>query len=115
VRSVVTAPDNDTGRRGNVLASILDWLTAGYPEGVPPQDRFPLLALMRSRLTDEQIRAVAERMISQSGEPSKTDAQVLITKVIDELPSEEEVERVRRHLEAAGIDLDWDKPQAGAA
>ncbi len=107
--------DDDVTRRGNVLSAILDWLTTGYPDGVPPQDRFPLLALMRARLTDDQIEAVAERMLSDSGDLSKIDAQVLIMKVTNELPVEADVERVRRHLEDAGVDLDWDSPQRGAA
>ncbi len=99
---------DQAGRRRNVLTAVLDWLTMGYPDGVPPQDRFPLLALMRSRLTDEQIRAVVERMLSDFGEPSRIDAQILIMKVTDELPSPDEVARVRRHLEEVGVDLDWE-------
>ncbi|MER5838003.1 DUF3349 domain-containing protein, partial [Streptomyces sp. NPDC002130] len=26
--------------------SILEWLRAGYPEGIPPKDRIPLVALL---------------------------------------------------------------------
>ena len=32
----------------SLLHSILDWLRAGYPEGVPGPDRVPLLALLRA-------------------------------------------------------------------
>lgn len=105
-------PDNDRRGLGSVLTTILDWLTAGYPDGVPPQDRFALLAMMRPRLTDEQVEAVAVKMMADSGDLSKLDAQVLITKVTNELPSEEDVERVRQHFLDAGIALEWESSDA---
>ena len=40
-------------------ASVLEWLRAGYPEGVPPKDRFPLVALLRrAALTDAQVQEI---------------------------------------------------------
>ena len=43
----------------NLLTSILNWLRAGYPEGVPRPDRVPLLALLRATpLTDKQIKEI---------------------------------------------------------
>ncbi|MGV9803634.1 DUF3349 domain-containing protein, partial [Mycobacterium sp. NPDC003449] len=32
----------------SLVISILNWLRAGYPEGVPGPDRVPLLALLRA-------------------------------------------------------------------
>lgn len=92
-----------------LLNSILSWLSAGYPQGVPPQDRFPLIALLRPKLTDEQVKWVTEQF-ADNNEASKSDVQVLITRVIDEMPSEADVERVRRRLTAAGVDADWTPP-----
>ena len=46
-----------------MVASILDWLRAGYPEGVPPKDYFPLLALLNRGLTPDEIRSVAEELL----------------------------------------------------
>ena len=31
----------------NPVGKVLDWLRAGYPDGVPPRDYFPLIALLR--------------------------------------------------------------------
>ena len=31
--------------------SVLNWLHEGYPEGVPPTDYFPLLALLKRSLS----------------------------------------------------------------
>ena len=43
----------------SMLHSILDWLRAGYPSGVPGPDRVPLLALLRATpLPEDQIKEV---------------------------------------------------------
>lgn len=82
-----------------LLASIVAWLRTGYPDGVPDRDYVPLLALLRRRLTDDEVRQVASAL-SEAGEPvDTTDIGVRITTVTDDVPSDEDVERVRRHLE----------------
>ncbi len=44
----------------NPVGKVLDWLRAGYPDGVPPRDYFPLIALLRrQQLTDDEVREVA--------------------------------------------------------
>ena len=40
------------------LAKIVAWITSGYPEGVPGPDRVPLFALLKRRLTDDEVRSV---------------------------------------------------------
>lgn len=87
------------------LAKIVAWITAGYPEGVPGPDRVPLLALLRRRLTDDEVKAVAEALINRS-EFDQVDIGVLITEVTDELPTPEDIERVRNRLAAKGWPLD---------
>jgi Protein of unknown function (DUF3349) len=87
------------------LAKIVAWITAGYPEGVPGPDRVPLLALLRRRLTDDEAKAVAEALIDRS-EFDQVDIGVLITELTDELPTPEDIERVRNRLAAKGWPLD---------
>ncbi|WP_422742240.1 DUF3349 domain-containing protein [Mycobacterium sp. WMMD1722] len=87
------------------LARIVAWITAGYPEGVPGPDRVPLLALLRRRLTDEEVRTVTENLIDQ-GEFDQIDIGVLITQLTDELPLPEDIERVHARLAAQGWPLD---------
>ena len=87
------------------LNSVISWLRAGYPEGVPPTDTFALLALLSRRLTDDEIKAVAKELI-QRGEFDSVDIGVLITQIKDDLPSPEEIERVRARLAAKGWPLD---------
>lgn len=87
------------------LAKIVAWLNAGYPEGVPGPDRVPLMALLTRRLTNDEVRTVVQELIAQ-GEFDHIDIGVLITQITDELPREEDVERVRARLAAKGWPLD---------
>ena len=87
------------------LAKIVAWITAGYPEGVPGQDRVPLLALLKRRLSDDEVAAVVRELLGR-GEFDHVDIGVLITQITDELPTPEDIERVRQRLAAKGWPLD---------
>ncbi len=87
------------------LTSIVAWLRAGYPEGVPPTDYFPVLALLSRRLSNDEVKAVARELMHR-GEFDDVDIGVLITQFTDELPSPEDIERVRSRLAAKGWPLD---------
>lgn len=87
------------------LSSIVSWLRAGYPEGIPPTDSFAVLALLCRRLTTDEVRAVARELI-QRGEFDQIDIGVLITQITDDLPTSEDMERVRARLAAKGWPLD---------
>ena len=87
------------------LNSVISWLRAGYPEGIPPTDTFALLALLTRRLSNDEVKLVAQELI-QRNQFDKIDIGVLISKLTDELPSEEDVERVRARLAANGWPLD---------
>jgi hypothetical protein len=83
------------------LNAIIDWLRAGYPDGVPESDYIPLLALLRRRLSADEIRQIAAELAMTGDLPAdKTDIQVMITKITNEMPSEADVARVRSRLEA---------------
>jgi hypothetical protein len=87
------------------LSSVVSWLRAGYPEGIPPNDTFPVLALLTRRLSNDEVVLVA-RELTQRADFDAVDIGVAISKLIDELPSEEDVERVRTRLAAHGWPLD---------
>ena len=87
------------------LAKIVEWINAGYPEGVPGPDRVPLFALLKRRLTDDEVKAVARELMAL-GEFDDADIGVLITQITDEMPSPGDVERVRDRLAAKGWPLD---------
>ena len=87
------------------LTSIVAWLRAGYPDGVPPTDYFPLLALLSRRLSNDEVKEVA-RALMDRGDFDDVDIGVLITQFTDQLPSPEDIERVRARLAAKGWPLD---------
>ena len=87
------------------LAKIVAWITAGYPEGVPGPDRVPLFALLRPRLTDDEVKTVAKELMDR-GEFDDIDIGVLITQLTDGLPALDDVDRVRNRLAAKGWPLD---------
>ena len=96
-RSGVTMP------LSGFLTRIVAFLRAGYPEGVPTNDYIPLLALLRRRLSDDEVVAVATELMSTGHPPVEgTDVRLAITKLTDEMPSPEDTERVERRLIAAG-------------
>ncbi len=92
------------------LNSIVSWLRAGYPEGIPPTDTFPVLALLARRLSGDEVKLVARALVDR-GEFDDVDIGVLITQFTDELPAPADVERVRQRLAARG----WPFDDAGEA
>ena len=87
------------------LNSVVAWLRAGYPEGIPPTDYFPVLALLSRRMGNDEVKQVAHELM-QRGDFDHVDIGVLITQLTDELPSPVDVERVRERLAAKGWPLD---------
>jgi hypothetical protein len=96
----------------NVAARVLSWLEAGYPDGVPRQDRFPLIALLQRRLSDEQTRRIVRDLTSPGALESRGDSVItqdeieeLIARHLHESPSSDDVSRVSARLAAAGWPL----------
>ena len=88
------------------LGSIVSWLRAGYPEGVPESDYIPLLAVLSRRLSNDEVRAVTQELIASGELPvDNIDIGTMITRVTDELPREADVDRVRDRLAAHGWPL----------
>jgi hypothetical protein len=87
------------------LTSVVAWLRAGYPEGIPATDYFPVLALLSRRLGNDDVKVVAHELM-QRGDFDDVDIAVLITQITDELPSPDDIERVRERLAAKGWPLD---------
>jgi hypothetical protein len=88
---------------GDVAARVLAFIHAGYPEGVPPTDYYPLLALLRHRLTEDEVAMIAAQLAP--GDESRVETgeiRVAITQLTAEAPSAEDLDRVRRRLETTG-------------
>ena len=80
------------------LAGVLDWLRDGYPAGVPPKDYIPLLALLRRRLTEDEVRDLAGEIAAVGGDDGTAEIGVRITKLTDALPTPEDIARVEERL-----------------
>lgn len=111
----VTGPTRETERvttSTSLVARILDWLRAGYPEGVPGTDRVPLLALLRNTpLTEDQVKEVVAN-ITAEGSPALADGEIardeiatFIAEVTHHDAGPENVRRVAAKLAAAGWPL----------
>ena len=88
------------------LSSILGWLRAGYPEGIPESDYIPLVAVLARRLSSDEVRQVAAQLTHEGALPiHNVDIGTLITKVTNEMPREEDVARVRSKLALGGWPL----------
>jgi hypothetical protein len=88
-----------------VLSSIVTWLRAGYPEGVPDVDYLPLFALLASQLTDEDVNAIAQELKISSNPHSAQAIQDAIKNVTDAKASDADVARVRSRLAGGGWPL----------
>jgi len=105
--------NNDTGSvTPSLLHSILNWLRAGYPEGVPGPDRVPLLALLRATpLTEDQIKEVVRTITAEAstaladGEIGEDEIAAFIKDVSHHDAGPENVQRVAAKLAAAGWPL----------
>ena len=82
------------------LSGILDWLREGYPAGVPPKDYIPLLALLRRRLTEDEVREIAHEVaaLGNGTENGAAEIGVQITKLTDAMPSPEDIAQVEQRL-----------------
>ena len=88
-----------------IVERVVGFLRAGYPHGVPNTDNVPLLALLRRKLSDDEVQQVASELTEpgQGHQPFDiTDVEVAITKAIDDLPSPDDIERVRQRLISGG-------------
>ena len=88
-----------------VLQSIVDYLRAGYPEGVPEQDYVPLFALLRRQLSDDELATVAGELVRTGRVPSRERIEETIRRLTTVVPADADVARVRAQLAAGGWPL----------
>jgi uncharacterized protein DUF3349 len=99
------------------VRSVVGWLRAGYPEGLPVNDYVPLFALLRRRLSDDEVAQVATELIQEGDVRTGTAMREAIAAVTRELPRDEDMERVSDRLFEVGwpgklFDRDARKPTA---
>ncbi len=88
-----------------VLSSIIGWVRAGYPEGVPQRDYIPLFALLASQLTNDEVAAIGDELMDVGDPASSAEVKQAIEAVTHTTPNDADVARVRAHLAAGGWPL----------
>jgi len=91
-----------------LFENVLRWLRAGYPDGVPPKDYYPVLALLRRSLTEDEVVDAARSILrSNDGEVPVTEAEIqaAIATVTNQEPSSEDIQQVSARLASVGWPL----------
>jgi Protein of unknown function (DUF3349) len=87
------------------LSKIIDWLRAGYPDGVPDVDYLPLFALLGSQLTNDQVKAIADELANESKPESADAIRRAIVLVTEHQATDADVNRVKARLAGGGWPL----------
>ncbi|HWF30475.1 MAG TPA: DUF3349 domain-containing protein [Mycobacterium sp.] len=85
------------------VSSIVAFLRAGYPAGMPAVGYAPLLALLPRRVSDDEIRLIIRKLVPRRRPVDNVDVGVEITRVTNEMPSVDDIGRVQNRL--TGQDL----------
>jgi Protein of unknown function (DUF3349) len=90
-----------------VLENVVGWLNAGYPEGVPPRDHFPLLALLKRSLTEGEIIKAAQSILKSGNGDTVTEDEIrtAVQGIIAKEPNPEEIHQVASRLASVGWPL----------
>lgn len=95
-------------QQANFIESVVDWLHEGYPDGVPPKDYYPLLALLKRTLTEDEVVRVASTILRESNFAVPVTAQKIrqaIREVIAKEPNRDEMHQVAARLASVGWPL----------
>jgi hypothetical protein len=87
------------------LSSIVGWVRAGYPEGVPQHDYVPLFALLASQLSNAEVDVIASELLDVSDPAPALAIRDAIESVTHTRPRDADIARVRAHLAAGGWPL----------
>ncbi|GAB3583457.1 DUF3349 domain-containing protein [Calidifontibacter terrae] len=89
------------------LESILNWLRAGYPEGVTPSQVPPLMALLRRALTEDEVAEVVARLRAEhpNAVADRPAIRHAIEEVANTVPTHDEVTAVAARLADTGWPL----------
>jgi len=94
-----------TGRSRNVVARVVGWLRAGYPDGVPQQDYIALLGILHRQLTDEEIVEIAQTLADRSDGDVEERIRLAIRRRTLEPATDADVARVSARLATVGWPL----------
>jgi hypothetical protein len=88
--------------------NVLGWLRSGYPDGVPPKDYYPLLALLKRTLSEDDVVAAAFTILKDGDAESPVTADQIraaIRETIEKEPTPDEINQVAGRLAMVGWPL----------
>ncbi len=91
------------------IDSVLGWLHKGYPDGIPPKDYYPLLALLKRSLSEDEVVQAAFAVLKDSRPDDPVTAEQIrqaIREVTEKEPNGEEINQVAGRLALVGWPLD---------
>jgi hypothetical protein len=91
------------------LENVLGWLHKGYPEGVPPTDYYPLLALLKRSLSEDEVVQAAQSILrgADFDTPVREDQiRDAVRELIEKEPTPEELNQVAARLASVGWPLE---------
>lgn len=88
--------------------SVLGWLHSGYPDGVPRTDYYPLLALLKRALSEDEVVAATFTLLKNGDPDDPVTAEQIreaIRKVVEKEPTADEINQVAGRLAMVGWPL----------
>ena len=76
-----------------LVSGVVAFLRSSYPKGAPDVGYGPLLALLPRRVTDDEVTAIARKLLTV-GRIDNADVGVAIIAVTDAMPDTHDAERV---------------------
>lgn len=92
----------------SLFESAINWIRQGYPEGIPPTEFPPLLALLMRVLDEHEVTDVVIRLARDNDlDQPLTEDQIssAITEVTNAAPTDSEINQVASRLASAGWPL----------
>jgi hypothetical protein len=88
-----------------VLVKIVNWLRAGYPDGVPQHDYMPLFSVLRHQLTDDEVTLIAAELAFSAAPESAAEIKRAASAITRNDVDDVDIARVRSRLVAGGWPL----------
>jgi hypothetical protein len=88
--------------------SVLDWLHRVYPDGIPRTDYYPLLALLKRSLSEDEVIQAAFTVLKDADPDDPVTPEQIreaIREIIEKEPNAEEINQVAARLASVGWPL----------
>ena len=107
--SMPTVPTDEVSEPSpNFLQSVLGWLHKVYPDGIPRTDYYPLLALLKRSLSEDEVVQATFTVLKDANPEDPVTAEQIraaIRETAEKEPTSDEVNQVAGRLAMVGWPL----------